>query len=170
MKPNFQKLWANFPDHGQYPYMVDLYTHLGGSAQKAINTPGFGPKGNTCASRLSHAFNKAGAPIGPGHLSGIETLSTADHKRIIFRVREFRKYLLRTLGKPTADVTFPFDDAFKGKKGIVAFSVNWGNASGHIALWNGVRYREPDHDSYGSYVNADNPKVKTSRGDFWELA
>lgn len=79
--------------------MVDLYTHLGGSAEKAINTPGFGPKGNTCASRLSHAFNKAGAPIGPGHLGGIETLSTADHKRIIFRVREFPRLPAQDVGQ-----------------------------------------------------------------------
>ena len=55
------------------------------------------------------------------------------------------------------------------KKGIVAFSVNWGNATGHIALWNGAAYREPNHDNYSTYVNTADPKIHTSRGEFWEL-
>ena len=169
MKPNFQKLWDHFPDHGKYPHMKDLYTWLGGTAEANINSPGFGEKGNTCASRLSVAFNKAGAPIG-GNLKGISTLSTGDKSRIIYRVSEFRTYLGRVLGTPTADITTRYDDAFTGKKGIIAFSVNWQNATGHIALWDGVTYREPTYDNYGAYVNSDNPKIKTSRGEFWELA
>ncbi len=36
--------------------MKDLYTALGGVAEKNINQPGFGPNGNTCASRMSAAF------------------------------------------------------------------------------------------------------------------
>ena len=63
LKPNFHRLWLAFPDHNQYRSMQDLYTTLGGAAEKNIKQPGFGPNGNTCASRLSIAFNKAGAPI-----------------------------------------------------------------------------------------------------------
>jgi hypothetical protein len=36
---------------------------LGGAAAQNIDAPGFGPNGNTCASRLSVAFNNGGAPI-----------------------------------------------------------------------------------------------------------
>ena len=67
------------------------------------------------------------------------------------------------------DNTSPFDDAFRGKRGIIAFSVNWSNASGHIALWNGSIYREPVHDNYATYVDPVHPSVKTSKGEFWEL-
>ena len=88
---------------------------------------------------------------------------------IIFRVSEFRKYLLHTLGKLTIDNASPFDDAFLGKKGIIAFTVNWHDATGHIALWNGATYRVPSHDNYSTYVNASYSDIKTTRGEFWEL-
>ena len=55
------------------------------------------------------------------------------------------------------------------RKGIIAFSVNWEGATGHIALWNGATYREPNHDDYSGYVNSSYPAIRTSRGEFWEL-
>jgi hypothetical protein len=172
IKPNFQRLWLEFPDHIQYQSLKDLYTALGGAAEKNIDLPGFGPNGNTCASRLSVAFNKAGAPINMAVAGGVgaSTLGTADGSRIIFRVADFRNYLLKLLGKPAIDNASPYDDAFQGRKGIIAFSVNWQGATGHIALWNGSVYREPSYDNYSSYVNSANPNVRTSRGEFWEVA
>ncbi|MGF1464371.1 MAG: type VI secretion system amidase effector protein Tae4 [Maricaulaceae bacterium] len=136
-------------------------------AAKNIDIPGFGPNGNTCATRLSVAFNKAGAKIIP--FGGIETLGTADGSRIIFRVREFRKYILHTLGKPSKDITNPFDSNFIGKKGVIAFSVTgWSNASGHIALWDGVQYREPPYDDYSRYRD-ERTSAQTTQAEFWEL-
>jgi hypothetical protein len=168
-KPVLSKIWAAFPDHEAYPTLRDLYTHIGGNAARNIQTPGFGPNGNTCASRLSMAFNGGGAPITQviAQSVGAETLGAGDGSRIIFRVTEFRKYLIRVLGKPLIDNASPYDSAFRGKRGIVAFTVNWGDASGHIALWNGAHYREPSHDNYATYANGN---VRTSRGEFWELA
>jgi hypothetical protein len=171
MRPPLARLWAAFPDHFRYPTLKDLYGMLGGAAAKNINSPGFGPTGNTCASRLSVAFNNSGAPIS-AHLArgvGAATLSTGSGACIIYRVADFRLYLLRTLGKPTVDSTSPYDDAFGGKRGIIAFSVNWRGASGHIALWNGKTYREPSHDDYATYVDPIVPTVKTSRAEFWAL-
>jgi hypothetical protein len=171
MKPSLNRLWQAFPDHTRYPTLKDLYTMLGGQPANNINAPGFGPNGNTCASRLSIAFNNAGAPIDVTAAKAVhaQTLTAADKSRIIFRVADFRQYLLRTLGKPKADKLSPYDDEFRGKKGIIAFSVNWQNATGHIALWNGTIYREPSHDNYSAYVDPNFPKIKTSRGEFWEL-
>ncbi len=171
IKPHFSKLWQSFPDHNKYPTLEALYTSLGGTAAKNIKSPGFGPKGNTCASRMSIAFNKAGAPIDAtiAHAVGARTLGTADGSRIIFSVIEFRKYLIKLLGKPLTDVKSPYDDVFRGRKGIIVFSVNWGDASGHAALWNGATYREPTHDNYSTYVNPEVPNVRTSLGEFWEL-
>jgi len=172
VKPNFEKLWLAFPDHTKYRNLKDLYTALGGAAQKNIDLPGFGANGNTCASRMSVAFNKAGAPITTAlaNAIGAQTLGTANGARIIFRVSDFRQYLLKVFGKPAIDTTSPYDDAFRGRKGIVAFSINWQGATGHIALWNGSAYREPSYDNYATYVNSAYPNVKTSRGELWEVA
>jgi hypothetical protein len=169
-KPSLAALWAAFPDHGRYRTMKDLYTWLGGAAERNIYVPGFGPEGNTCASRLSTAFNKAGFPINSGLVGPRETLGTKDGSRIIFTVAAFRRYLLASLGKPTLDKTSPYDDAFKGKRGIVAFSINWQDATGHIALWNGTTYREPRYDDYAAYVNTVDPTRRTRLGEFWELS
>jgi len=171
-KPDFQKLWREFPDHATYPTLKDLYTALGGAAEKNIYAPGFRPDGNTCASRVSVAFNRAGAPIDRAlaRSVGARTLGTADGSRIIFRVAELRKYLFQALGKPALDNTSPYDDAFRGHQGIIVFSVNWPNATGHVALWNGTAYREPSHDDYATYVNPVDPNIKTSLGEFWEIA
>ncbi len=164
-KPKINDLWMNFPDHTLYPTLKDLYTWLGGAAARNIDAPGFGPNGNGCASRLSIAFNKSGARIG--QYAGISTLGTADGSRIIYRVAEFRRYLIQTLGKPSVDKASPYDSAFAGKKGIIAFTVNWSDASGHIALWNGSSYREPSHDDYATYAIG---AAHTSKGEFWELS
>ncbi len=172
IKPSVQRLWLTFPDHVKYRTLKDLYTALGGVAEKNINVPGFGPNGNTCASRLSIAFNKGGAPINTAlaNTVGATTLGTADNSRIIFRVSDFRNYLHKTLGAPTIDNTSPYDDTFRSRKGIIAFSVNWQGATGHIALWNGVTYREPSYDNYSTYVNSTHTNIRTSRGEFWELS
>lgn len=167
-KPILTQLWNAFPDHVAYPSLQDLYTMLGGAAARNINAPGFGPRGNTCASRLSVAFNNGGAPItqSAARAAGAQTIGAADGSRIIFRVAEFRTYLIRLLGPPTSDTASPYDSAFRGRRGIIAFTVNWNDASGHIALWNGNQYREPGHDNYATYVSGN---ARTSKGEFWEL-
>lgn len=121
---------------------------------------------------MSVAFNKAGTPINAGLANsvGAPTLGTKDGSRIIYRVADFRSYLIKFLGKPIVDDATPYDDKFRGRRGIVAFSVNWAGATGHIALWNGLNYREPGYDNYSIYINTDNPRVKTSRGEFWEIS
>lgn len=121
---------------------------------------------------MSVAFNKSGTPINSAIAStaGAQTIGTANGSRIIFRVSGFRKYLIKILGEPTVDNISPYDDQFKKRKGIIAFSVNWQGATGHIALWNGFTYREPSYDNYSTYVNSSHPSVKTSRGEFWEVS
>jgi len=170
MKPSLSKIWAAFPDHGRYPTLRNLYTMLGG--QVAKNVTSFGPNGNTCASRMSVAFNAGGSPIDAKTAAaiGARTISAADGSVIMFRVEHFRHYLRRTLGRPTIDNVSPFDSEFRGKRGIIVFSVTWRGATGHIALWNGLTYREPDHDDYSRFVDPTDPKTKTYRGEFWALA
>jgi hypothetical protein len=170
VKPNFAKIWAAFPDHVRYPTLRDLYAMLGGSAANNIDV--FGPNGNTCASRMSVAFNRGGSPINArmAVAVGAKPLSTRDRSVILFRVEHFRKYLVRALGQPTIDNVSPYDSAFRGRRGIIVFSVHWQGATGHVALWNGLTYREPDHDDYSRYVDPGDPRTKTYRGEFWALA
>lgn len=168
-KPSLSAIWTAFPDHGAYPTLKDLYTMLGGVAAQNIDAPGFGPNGNTCASRLSVAFNGGGSPINRAIANnvGAATIGTASRARIIYRVRDFRNYLIGVLGRPTIDSASPFDDDFKTKKGIIAFTVEgWTDASGHIALVSGGAYREPAHDNYAAFIRG---QARTVRGEFWEL-
>lgn len=170
VKPEFQKLWDNFPDHARYPSLFNLYTMLGGAAAKNINAPGFGPSGNACASRMSVAMNLAGHRIDDGlaRAALARTLGTDRGYRIIYGVADLRAYLLRAFGKPSMDNASPFDDNFAGKKGIIAFGVKgWSGATGHIALYDGTSYREPEHDDYSRFSR---DRAETYRGEFWEMA
>lgn len=171
IKPRFPNLWQEFPPHTQHATLKDLFTALGGAAAKNIDLPGFGATGNTCAARLSVAFNKSGAPIlqSVADAAGARTVGAADGSRLIFGVADFRRYLLHTLGQPSVDNASPYNDAFSGRTGIIAFRVNWGNASGHIALWNGRMFREPKYDDFSAYVSPQDAKIRTSLGEFWEL-
>ena len=122
---------------------------------------------------MSVALNESGASINGSLVPANRTVGTADGKRIIFGVATLRDYLVKAFGKPLIDKARPFDDAFSGKKGIIAFSVNWSDATGHIALFNGTTYREPAHDNYASLLvpaTATTREVATYRGEFWEMS
>lgn len=168
-KPKFENLWKHFPDHVQYKSMFDLYMMLGGAAQKNIQAPGFGPNGNACASRMSVALSLSGHKIDEtlAQTSRARTLGTDRGYRIIYGVADLRNYLLRAFGQPMSDNVSPYNDAFGGKKGIIAFNVSgWSGATGHIALWNGSAFREPSFDDYSQYSEG---SAATFKGEFWEM-
>lgn len=169
-KPNFKLMWAGFPTRLEYRDLEALFTHLGGAAAKNIHADGFGPKGNTCAVRMSMALQAGGVMISGG--AGIRTLGTASGKRIIYGVADMRRFLERELGKPERDVTLPFDSDFAKRKGIISFGVTgWGNATGHIALIDEGVYRDTG-DNYASYsaVASDGTRMRTVVGEFWDLS
>jgi Type VI secretion system (T6SS), amidase effector protein 4 len=150
-KPNFDLMWKNFPDHARWPTLQDLYKHIGGQLASNINVPGFGPNGNTCATRLSRALNYGGALIDVKLTKALKvrTLMGADRMHYIFSVRELKKYLESSLGGPSVDKKVPIGDIFATKRGIVAMDVRgWNDATGHVALWDGAQFREPSHDDY----------------------
>ena len=49
------------------------------------------------------------------------------------------KFLKRSFGEPDVSViNKPYQDAIRGKKGIIVFEVDgWDDASGHATLWDG---------------------------------
>lgn len=149
-QPNFQLMWDSYPDHEQFPTLSALHAFIGGQVDKATTSPGFGPTGNTCAMRMSRALNYGSMPIS-GRLASslnLHTLTGADRKLYLFRVRELRTYLSNAIGVSPIRVKKDFPTAFERKRGIVAFTVSgWSDASGHVALWNGSEFRD-DHDDF----------------------
>jgi hypothetical protein len=123
---------------------------------------------------MSRALNYGNLPVSAKMVKslGIATMTGADGKLYIFRVRELKIYLRSVLGVTPSKVFKNFDQAFIGKQGIVAFDVSgWSDASGHIALWNGSAFREA-HDDYRNLK--DNPNTaqiepSTTAMTLWEL-
>lgn len=174
-RPNFEQIWQSFPDHTQYPTLDSLFRHIGGQLTANINAPGFGPNGNTCATRISHAFNYGGSPIDLRVvvLLQLEVLRGADGRLYLFRIRELKRYLREVLGLPTVDRKPPYGDTFAGTRGIMAMDVSgWLDASGHIALWNGREFREPAYDNFLNLTDdLATPKVepRTTGAHLWKL-
>lgn len=97
---------------------------------------------NTCAIRMSVAFNRTGSPIPPQHSDG----GHRDHagQNVTVRVATMHKVLLAKFGAPTWGVSkvpgtpFSFTD-LPIESGIVMYRAEFADASGHVDLWRGVR-------------------------------
>jgi hypothetical protein len=135
--PDFQKLWDNYPGKQTADEVKKL---IGGVVAQDWIT-------NTCAIRMSHAFNLAGAPI-PGNVPGLVTIRGGGkyaNFRYAIRVAEMRKWLESRYGAPTFKIAGPHTGnreepapaKFAGRQGIVVFvDCGWSDASGHFDLWN----------------------------------
>jgi Type VI secretion system (T6SS), amidase effector protein 4 len=147
--PDFDKMWAAYPHGGA----EEVKRAIGGAVDADYIT-------NTCVIRVSRAINEAGGgiPVTMELGRGIKLLTVrgGDGKRYALRVREFRRYMELTHGRPTASWRNPRPErpqagvahrsialadipaALKGKRGIIMFEVEgWGDAGGHFDLWNG---------------------------------
>lgn len=149
-KASLTMMWDAFPDHTKYPTLRSVHTYIGGALKKNIDVPGFeGDNGNTCAVRMSRALNYGNFPLSTKliHTLKLNSISGEDKLNYLFRVRELKIYLASALGTTPVKITKNFASAFHKQKGIVAFDVaGWSNASGHVALWDGTSFLEPDHD------------------------
>lgn len=173
-QPNFKMMWDAFPDHSLYPNLRVLFKFIGGTLINNIDVPGFGENGNTCAVRMSRALNYGNLPISAKLVKSlkIDKMTGSDGKLYIFRVSDLKTYLKTALGGTPITVIKDFAKAFLNKKGIVAFEVKgWTDASGHLALWDGSAFREPEHDDYRKLK--DDPKTTavepyTTKMTLWE--
>jgi hypothetical protein len=133
---------------------------------------------NTCAMRVSKAFNYAGSvgrpandfsvPHFPGPYriaqagiykihkgKGMAVVKGADDMWYGFRVKEFAKYLHTMYGKAKVikeKGSKINDNDFRDKQGIIAFDVRgWNDATGHISLWDGkkVLYETSENEYFG---------------------
>lgn len=132
MAVTFSQLWLNYPIGKR----DKVKKEIGGRVDAEWIA-------NTCAIRMSSAFNKSGIKIQKSAI--LHTISGGDGMQYAFRVKEFRQYLKSKFGNPT----FIFERTgknklskrlIKGKKGILVHDVReWSDASGHVTLWNGSR-------------------------------
>ncbi|MBX3415007.1 MAG: type VI secretion system amidase effector protein Tae4 [Pirellulales bacterium] len=90
---------------------------------------------NACAIRMSYCLNNSGKPVSRGAWA---TVSGADKKWYIYRVKDLVAYLTHNFGKPDQVTKNPKSADFAGQKGILAFQVSgWSDATGHVTLWDG---------------------------------
>lgn len=127
---------------------------------------------NTCAARMSYAFNRSGIrlPVAPagGNLIG------DDKFNYWLRVKDLKSFMLKRfknpdisytlqkvnntqspeVGKRMQGVLLNVLQQIRHKKGIIVFEVEgWNNASGHFTLWDGINLAyvgSGDHNTPGS--------------------
>ncbi|HEY3788485.1 MAG TPA: type VI secretion system amidase effector protein Tae4 [Urbifossiella sp.] len=137
MKPIWSKFWAEYPDYGTDPDSQAVKKEIGG----AVNS---GWIVNTCALRMSRGLNYSGVEV-PAHFPGMSTVAGGDGKHYAFRVREVRTWLPNAIGQPDFNVTKKAGEAFdKSKlasmKGIIAFDIQFSDATGHLDAWDGSNF------------------------------
>ena len=131
-------LWNAYPDYINSPISEDVKKDIGGEVTQAWLGP------NTCAIRLSYTLNRNGFPL-PSNFPGLLTVKGGDGYRYALRVAETRKWLAFTLGKPDFDLSKKAGAAFDKKqieklKGIIAFEIQFSDATGHLDLWDGTQF------------------------------
>ena len=98
---------------------------------------------NTCAVRMSRGFNYTGYELPHGR-DGLTVVSGTDEKWYAFRLRELVGWMIDELGPPSFDLrpggrtTAP--DEFARKPGIILFDIAFGDATGHVDLWDGDQF------------------------------
>ncbi|WP_436872654.1 type VI secretion system amidase effector protein Tae4 [Acinetobacter haemolyticus] len=161
-RPLFNELWENYPV--KMP-AGEVYEMVGGNAY-ALYTENPVGYANACALRLSRSFNYGGMPIKKT-TKGYK-VSGGDSKLYLLRVREMINFVENNLGK--ADISIKpnnnedVSSQIQNKKGIIIFNVTgWGDATGHVTLWNGSDCGD------SCYFIHSQPTVRTTDVFFWEL-
>lgn len=170
-RPKFELMWVFFqdvaPDPDQsYPQgviksLAKVGDKIGGAVKRNFdqgiqdiqNSPGSYPAAptgftNGCATRMSYCLNNSGVPIAK--IAG-QTVTGADDKNYIYRVRQMEAFIGERFGSPDISKGSQAIRAdFAGKKGIIAFGVPFSDASGHVTLWNGQQAADEDYFEAGS--------------------
>jgi hypothetical protein len=99
---------------------------------------------NACAIRLSYALNKVGVLITSrdGAIS-----SGADGKKYLYRMNDAEKLVKNRLYL-TKILSGTVSPDFKGEHGIIVFrDCGWGDAAGHMDLYNGASVEDHDYST-----------------------
>ena len=149
--PSYETLWDVYPDYMNYPDPQVVKELIGGNVNATWIT-------NTCAIRMSRAFNYSGHPVPEGY-PGLKTVRGGDDMRYAFRVREMRKWLDASLVKPAFDIKKPAGTHFNKATianiiGVIAFDIAFSDATGHLDLWDGSIISSENHMSRNYYDSA----------------
>jgi Type VI secretion system (T6SS), amidase effector protein 4 len=160
-RPSFISAWRAFVSV-RVP-VAEVGRKIGGNVQKNIELPTGGFE-NACPIRMSYVLNKTGFPIRKS--STYSTVSGADSGQYIFRIGDMMRYLERTFGKPDKTVRVPKTSDFTGMKGIIVVKGHgWGNAKGHVTLWDGYKCSDSCHLLH----DPDNGTFIPETASIWEL-
>lgn len=156
MIPDFNSLW-NYHPRSQWDHIDEIR-----AAKEVKKTIGGKVDAdwipNTCAIRISRAFNYSGYEIKklktvqPDGKERWETVSGADKKWYMLRVDTFLSHILtKDFGKP--DFKGYTEADFQGKKGLIVFKVStWGDATGHLDLWDKTKCSVSAYFDKSDYV------------------
>ena len=137
-RPLFATMWKNFNTVYGNGSLANVGATIGGKVEANIRLGATNPSlgfTNGCAIRMSYSLNHSGVFITNGEW---KTSSGSDGRRYIFRVRDLRKFLMQRFGNPDHTSATPSPTVFSGMKGILVFTVDWADASGHATLWDGT--------------------------------
>jgi hypothetical protein len=160
-RPIFQTAWSTFMAVRRP--VKDVGRIIGGKVQENIDLP-VGGFENACPIRMSYILNKTGFPIPKSGRYAM--VSGGDRMQYIYRVRDMMQYLEDAFGAADTEVSSPRPDSFKGKQGIVVIKGSgWGNATGHVTLWDGTLCADSCH----LLGDPDNGSFVPESGALWEL-
>jgi len=181
-RPVFKDLWERATevydvDNGMHGTdSLDLAgARIGGLIEHNLTTINPDPRANgarmfpnACAIRMSYILQNNGVQV-PSHGFGA-TSGGGDKLRYLFRVKDIENFIPHIWGKPNLTLSnLQNGNEIKGKTGVLIFTISgWGDASGHVTLWNGKRcydscYFQEDLMAHGQ------SNVKTSKVQFWEI-
>jgi hypothetical protein len=164
----YSSLQTNYPTTGTPSQM---YNSVGGQVAKAFNDaeakdPTNNAYANTCALRMSVALNKSGNDVDTkvknSQGKSMYTLKGGDKKDYALRKNDVKDYMKGKYGK--ADISTKSTDKdfdaqiakIQGQKGVIVFDVTgWGNATGHVTIYDGSG--NCGHDCYfKDAINSEN--------------
>ncbi|MBN3573255.1 type VI secretion system amidase effector protein Tae4 [Vibrio ostreicida] len=170
-RPRFSDIWAAYSEVGKKA-APRVYEIVGGRALE-LYLADSDSYANACALRMSRSFNYGGFLVPSGTI--IETypiyrVRGADNKIYILRVKDLIQYIKFNWGSPEYDME-PVDiSAISGKRGVMIIEVSgWGDASGHVTLWDGSSTGDGTHYHELSYYERYGGSVAPKRVMLWEL-
>ena len=134
MTATFNNLKHHYPTQSK----ADFFTQLGGQWPKLINNPNYN---NTCATRLSYAFNSAGDPVPQKYREAIDGAGNS----LILKVKTMDAFIEGKFGKPSWGMSKePGRPITKNdlprESGIIVYHAAWSDATGHFDLWTGSSF------------------------------
>ena len=171
-RPSFADVERNYlgEDHSS----KDVYEKIGGRVGMNYHPEDEAgtPESNSCTLRNCYALNRSGTPIKTD-VKGVLYGTGGDGKKYIYRVKDYIKYTTAKWGAPDI-VRSPGDSdyltAFSGKKGVIAFVITgWGDATGHVTIYNGSTCGNHCYFTDSDYISAGSDPATTVKVMLWEL-